>query len=384
MNFIRRMASDVFVTVIETALLIFICVSAIIGNVSLFIIVFQNKRLLTVTNMYILNQAAADIMVSVLSMPLTAVTIVTGRWIFGHTACLAFGFITILSFIASVMSLGMIAINRYFYIVKWTTYSKNFSKKRGLHFVGGVWMLSIALSSPPLFGWAEFGFIPGKSYCFVYWPSNVYFMYFMIATCFFGPLSVMVFSYYNILTFTKHTKQQLATARNSAGTTPIRNSHWTAIKMKALSQEMQSTTVIAVSSARESNAATLDVSIRNNRSEATADPQPKAQQVTEEEVRITKTFILVVALFVICWSPFAITMLFEVYYAERLPRAVDIVSLLLGYLNSACNPILYGVRNSAFRKGFMDLYSRRLPRCLKSAFVAPSIAGSSPTENLPQ
>ena len=84
-------------------------------------------------------------------------------------------------------------------------------------------------------------------------------------------------------------------------------------------------------------------------------------QVTPEETKMTNTFLLVVALFVICWAPFAITMFFDVCYPSPLPRAVDIASLLLGYLNSMCNPILYGLRNSALKQGFLKLYSRFLP-----------------------
>ena len=193
------MSFSVSVTVTETSILGFICLTAVIGNLSLYIIVYKNKNLQTITNLYILNLAAADIMVSVLSIPFTVVTVITGRWPFGDTACVALGFFTILSFIASVMSLGMIAINRYFYIVKWNTYKKTFSEKKSLLYAAAVWVVSICLASPPLFGWAEYRFIPGKSYCFVYWPSNVYFMYFMITVCFFGPLSAIAFSYYNIL-----------------------------------------------------------------------------------------------------------------------------------------------------------------------------------------
>ena len=195
--------------VFETTVLSFICLAALIGNVSLFLIVYKDRHLQTITNLFILNLAAVDILVSLLSMPVTVVTIISERWVFGHTACVALGFFTLLAFIASVMSLGMIALNRYFYIVKWNTYTKTFSKKKALLYVAAVWFVSISLASPPLFGWAEYRFIPGKLYCFVYWPSNVYFMYFMITVCFFGPLSVMAFSYYNILVFTRDSNRRV-------------------------------------------------------------------------------------------------------------------------------------------------------------------------------
>ena len=355
------MSLSLLATISETTILCFICLAVLIGNFSLYIIVYKNKDLQTIINLYILNLAAADILVSVLSIPFTVVTVIAGRWLFSDTACVALGFFTILSFIASVMSLGMIAINRYFYIVKWNTYKKTFSKKKSLLFAAAVWVVSISLASPPLFGWAEYRFIPGKSYCFVYWPSNVYFMYFMITVCFFGPLSAIAFSYHNILKFTKNLKRRIAVSRNNlapppplAGTETQTSNH----PDNKLDRDMAEIPQ------------TINISHRN------LDLKSKSEefQLTPEEVKMTNTILFVVALFIICWAPFAITMFFDVYYRRPLPRAIDILSLLLGYLNSMCNPILYGLRNSAFKQGFLDLYSRFLPERYRATHVSCSSA----------
>ncbi|XP_078346874.1 uncharacterized protein LOC144632146 [Oculina patagonica] len=348
-----EMSLGVLGTVSETIILCVISLAAVIGNLGLYIMVYKNKDLRTITNLYILNLAAADIMVSVLSIPFTVVTVITGRWLFGDTACVALGFFTMLSFIASVMSLGMIAINRYFYIVKWNTYKNNFSKKKALLYAATVWAVSISLASPPLFGWAEYRFIPGKSYCFVYWPSNVYFMYFMITVCFFGPLSVMAFSYYNILTFTKNLKKRLAVSRNNLTSPPQ-------IHEPATERETQN---------RNIPDSELDHDIAERPSVNRPESKSQEFRVTPEETKTTNTFLLVVALFIICWAPFSITMFFDVYYSSPLPRAVDMASLLLGYLNSICNPILYGLRNSAFKQGFLNLYSRFLPERFRRSNV---------------
>ena len=76
-------------TVTETTILSFICLAALISNLSLYIIVYKNKDLQTITNLYILNLAAADIMVSVVSIPFTVVTVITGHWLFSerHSLC---------------------------------------------------------------------------------------------------------------------------------------------------------------------------------------------------------------------------------------------------------------------------------------------------------
>ena len=207
-----------FTQVAEATVLIVICVMAFIGNGSLFWIVTRKRELRTLLNLFVLNLAAADMLVSFASMPLTAASIISEGWILERTACVAFGFITIVSFISSVMSLGMIAISRYFYIVKWQTNNTTFTIARGTLCVVFVWLTAMALASPPLFNWAEYRYIPGKSYCFVSWQADVYYMYFMIATCFFGPLTVMAISYFRILSFTRKHKKQLAIFRRKHNT----------------------------------------------------------------------------------------------------------------------------------------------------------------------
>ena len=358
----------------EVTILCFICLAAIMGNVSLFLIVYKNPNLRTITNMFILNLAAADILVSMLSMPVTMVTIVKERWVFGHTACVALGYFTILSFIASVMSLGMIAINRYFYIVKWNTYTITFTRRKALLYAAGVWFLSMSLASPPLFGWAEYRFIPGKSYCFVYWPSNIYFMYFMITVCFFGPLLVMAFSYYNILNFTRNLKMKVEALRDNLTPPPLQQQQEPEKKDKA--QEKSAPIIIELDGDEIElaqiemhncdNPGTIKVCSEADRVKSLEIKSQLSRNVkwklSPEEEKMTNTFLLVLALFIICWAPFAITMFFDVYYPRPLPRVINIVSLLLGYLNSMCNPILYGMRNAVFKQGFVNLYSWLIPK----------------------
>lgn len=101
-----------------------------------------------------------------------------------------------------------------FYIVKWQTCERAFTTTRGSLF---IW--SLALASPPLIGRAEYRFISRKSFGFVYFQSDVRYMYFMIAKCFFGPPSVMALPYFRILSFKRDHKRRLATFRNRINVT---------------------------------------------------------------------------------------------------------------------------------------------------------------------
>ena len=324
--------------VVEAFILVLICAAAILGNITLFFVFTRRKNLRTIANGFLLNLAFADLLVSVLNMPITVVTIVEQRWIFGETACVFLGFTTMLSFVSSVMSLAMIAINRYYYVVQWKTYPAIFTPRRSVLFGTIVWIISSLISLPPLFGWAEYRYIPGKSYCFVFWPSDVYYMYFMLTICFFGPLTAMSLSYFYILKFTREARQRV-------------NRHRVDIKH----QEQ------------------ADPETAQNR---------KRFRMTPEEVKLTNTLLIVVVCFMVCWAPFAITMFIDIYYSQPLPRVIDISTLLLGYANSMCNPVVYGIRNRAFRKEVNHLYAGFYSSCFTCRKV-PCIYSFQVSSELP-
>ena len=130
-------------------------------------------------------------------------------------------------------------------------------------------------------------------------------MYFMLTICFFGPLTSICVSYFKILKFTRESRRRVD-------------------KHKLTEQEN-------------------DVSALNEQS-------MRSFRMTREEAKITNTLLIVVACFMVCWAPFVVTMFLDVYFPRPLPRVIDIGTLLLGYANSMCNPIVYGIRNRNFRK----------------------------------
>ena len=102
----------------EASILVIIATVALIGNIGLWIVVLSNKRLRTRSNVFILALSGADILVSGTNMPITVYTLISGTWQLSQTACVASGFITMITFIASVMFLAVISINRYLLICK--------------------------------------------------------------------------------------------------------------------------------------------------------------------------------------------------------------------------------------------------------------------------
>lgn len=75
-----------------------------------------------------------------------------------------------------------------------------------------------------------------------------------------------------------------------------------------------------------------------------------------EEIRLAFSLVVVVVIFVICWLPYCISMLISVFYKGHVPREFHMFTLVIGYANSGCNPIVYGVMNKRFKVGFKRLF----------------------------
>ena len=103
---------------IEGAILSLICIVAITGNTSLFIIIYRNRNLRTITNMFILGLSGADLFVSIANMPVTVSALFYGDWPLNDSACVALGYINMLTLVLSVLSLCNISINRFIMICR--------------------------------------------------------------------------------------------------------------------------------------------------------------------------------------------------------------------------------------------------------------------------
>ena len=100
--------------IIEVTLLLAMLIVTLIGNVSLWIIILSSRPLHTTCNALVLCLSSADLLVSLVDMPVVISVILHGPWLMQVTeACVVLGFLTMVTFVASVMSLANISINRW-------------------------------------------------------------------------------------------------------------------------------------------------------------------------------------------------------------------------------------------------------------------------------
>ena len=85
-------------------------------------------------------------MVAIVNMPLTTYTIIVGNWNLGYEACVATGFINMLTLVTSVMSLCNISINRYVMVCHPSKFKDIYTIKRAvLMIIGMLYIFDITM-----------------------------------------------------------------------------------------------------------------------------------------------------------------------------------------------------------------------------------------------
>ena len=88
----------------------------------------------------------------------------------------------------------------------------------------------------------------------------------------------------------------------------------------------------------------------------------------KEDAKLTMMCVIIVAVFFASWFPFVVSMFIETLTTIHVPSAIDRATLLIGYLNSLSNPIIYCYFNKNFRLQLKKLFFKK--RMRRTAFLA--------------
>ena len=100
------------------ALSILISLTSFLGNFLVVYVIHKDSRLKSLTNIFIQNLALTDIAMATLHMPFWVISLYTGTWIFSETWCEIQAVIQVTLAMASILSMGLLAFNRYIRVVK--------------------------------------------------------------------------------------------------------------------------------------------------------------------------------------------------------------------------------------------------------------------------
>lgn len=162
----------------------------ILGNVFVISAVCLERSLRGVSNYLILSLAVTDLMVAVLVMPLSLVNEISIHWFLGNEACDLWISMDVLCCTSSILHLVAISLDRYWGVSN-IDYIRRRCARQIIFMVVVVWVVSVMISIPPLFGWKDPDNIPEKDgVCII--SQDLGYTVFSTIGAFYCPLILMV------------------------------------------------------------------------------------------------------------------------------------------------------------------------------------------------
>lgn len=137
---------------VSLGILALINVMVIVGNCLVIAAVFCSSKLRSVTNLFIVSLAVADLLVGVAVLPFSATWEIFKVWIFGQVWCKMWLALDVWMCTASILNLCAISLDRYVAVTRPITYPSIMSHSRAKLLIAALWVLSFVICFPPLVG----------------------------------------------------------------------------------------------------------------------------------------------------------------------------------------------------------------------------------------
>ncbi|KAM9264367.1 gonadotropin-releasing hormone II receptor-like [Morus bassanus] len=252
------------------------------------------------------NLAAADLLVTVVVMPLDAAWNVTVQWYGGDAACRALMFLKLAAMYASAFVTVVIALDRHAAIVN--PLAVGCAQRRNKAMLCAAWVLSAVLALPQAFVFRTVSRSRPRRFvqCATvgsfgaHWQETLYNM-FTFACLFLLPLLVMVLCYGRILA--------------------------------AISGRM-----------KDARVSSQEIQLRRS-----------YNNIPRARMRTLKMSIVIVLTFIVCWTPYYLLGLWywfspEMLTREKVPPSLSHILFLFGLFNTCLDPLIYGLFTVHFRR----------------------------------
>ena len=294
---------------ILSATLILIIATIVLGNASVLYIMYHDKNMRTPMYNLIASLAASDLGVGISTAPLTFTTVYNkGEWVLGHSACVYQALANSTFFIATMVTLMAMTMEKYFAIVR--PLSRFVTPKRTKRFVAAAWILTLLISALPLIGFGRYGLSVTTMSCGIAFPKVASERMYLMLTLLLGfilPLAVMIIA--NCIIFKAIRKHS-----------------------KRLRKHVQS--------------------------------KASKAGINASKKHFTVTVLIILAVFIVSWTPFLLLVVTAetADKAQNMPGFLGALAYWCGYAASAWNPIIYITRNARFRRGARKLVNTILCR----------------------
>ncbi|XP_005949233.2 nociceptin receptor [Haplochromis burtoni] len=288
-------ANPVIIAIAITALYSIVCVVGLVGNVLVMYIIVRYTKMKTATNIYIFNLALADSLF-LATLPFQGTDLYLGFWPFGNTLCKVMVSIDYYNMFTSTFTLTVMSMDRYVAVCHPVKALDMRTPHKAKVVNICVWVLASAFGVPATFlGNVEEH--ENSLECIVALPEPKSHWDPVFGTC------VFVFSFLIPVAIIS-------------------------ICYSLMVKRLRSVRILSGSKEKD----------RNLR-------------------RITRMVLVVVAAFVVCWTPIQIMVLAQ-FLGFNLSSLFTVVlmhfCIALGYVNSSLNPVLYAFLDENFKRCFRE------------------------------
>ncbi|CAG9803141.1 unnamed protein product [Chironomus riparius] len=355
---------------------------AVIGNSLVIMTLVQNKRMRTVTNVFLLNLAISDLLLGIFCMPITLLGMLLRDFIFGEIMCKLLPYLQATSVSVSAWTLVAISVERYYAICHPLRSRRWQTLKHAYKLIILVWLSSLVFMSPIA---ALSKLIPtsqGHRKCRELWPDesiefekifNLFLDMFLLVL----PLFVLFATYFMI---TRTLWQGIRTERDVknqlSNYTKCLSKNSVEVYIRNGGTKSRCSQYCGTRKGSEGNLSLHQVqngsqdvtpSIQKNDSSRINGPnlrRSNAEKSLLNKKRVIKMLFVVVLEFFLCWTPLyvinTIALFDPIIIYQNLGYTAISFFQLLAYSSSCCNPITYCFMSTGFRKAFVNLF-----RCLR-------------------
>ncbi|XP_035591080.1 neuropeptide FF receptor 1-like [Oncorhynchus keta] len=307
---------------------LFIFLLCMVGNVLVCLIVLGNRRMRTVTNLFILNLAVSDLLVGIFCIPTTLVDNLITGWPFTNSVCKMSGLVQGMSVAASVFTLVAIAVDRFRCIVY--PFQPKLTLIVAKVTIAMIWVLAVVIMCPSA---AALTVVEVADHYMVY--NQDYNKTYPLYSCYENFADPKMRKVYTTVLFAHIYLVPLALITVMYGRIGVK-------------------LYTSVVSRREPQDA--------------AHPPPRARHeggrhlISQKKIKVIKMLIVVALLFMLSWLPLWTLMLLTDYAGldeeqlELLTGYIFPFAHWLAFSNSSVNPIIYGYFNENFKRGFQAVY----------------------------